>query len=630
LAGGGVVIATRAPASDPCPPPERAVAAVWGPPRQAALRGKLAAIDPAQSAARFAATQRTVEPFVGAWRAMHVESCRANRIDGAQSDTLFDLRIRCLDRRLAELDTSLALLESAADRVQLDNALLGLAKLTPLDGCADAANVAREVALPTGPDRLAAERLAARIQRLQVERRASRLVGLPATARAVVAEARTLAHPPTLAAALAALAQIQLDVDDTATAEATLRELTEVAASAHDDAIEAYAWRSLVVATGYRGKPDEALALLPAARAALLRAGNPLALRVELLYAEAGVLDTTPRVKEAIAKLDEARGLLEEAGATRPGSPWGPRLEAVLFERGTALASAGDHMAAIASYRAAIERERAIYGPDSLDEAMSLHNLGEAARRGGKYDEALAALRESARISRARAGDSARAASTLVSIGSVYLDQRDWPRALAVYDDAIALYRRVLDSKEKLVPVLVGRATVLGRLDRIDEALATYEEVIAIIEHAGITTTNLPIALGNRGELHSRLGRCDRALADYQRSIDLFTKQVGASTARLIQPLVGLGHCLLVLRRPAEAVAPLERANEIRTATSARGARPALAPLFLGRALVEAGRDRARGLALARQGRELLAAASTDKEDLATIAELDRWLAAHR
>src|SRR5262249_19727534 len=157
-----------------------------------------------------------------------------------------------------------------------------------------------------------------------------------------------------------------------------------------------------------------------------------------------------------------------------------------------------------------------------------------------------------------------------------------------------------------LVPALVGRASALGHLDRIPEALATYQELITMIESSGSKTLNLGIAYYNRGELERRQGTCESALPDYRRATELFVANRGPPSHYLSYPLVGEGECLVELGRSADAIPLFERALAL-TPSGNQAGRVAHANAGLGRALVESGRDRTRGLALARRGRELLA-----------------------
>jgi eukaryotic-like serine/threonine-protein kinase len=615
---------------DPCPAPDAQAAALW-PTRRAAVRTRIIATDPAQGAARFAAAARVIEPIVDAWRAMSVASCQATRVRHAQPDRVFDLRQRCLQRRAHELDASVEAMTASTSASALDAAVAGLIQITPIDACGDAAVLARTDEAPVDPRvRIDADELTRRIDGIEVDLRADRLVGLLARAEATVARARSLGHPRTLAAALAVLARVELGIDESRRATVTLRELTQVAATAHDDPDEAYAWTKLIRVIGFdQQQLEEALALLPVASAAVLRAGDPVELRVELLYSEAIVLEQGPRVADALQRLERARRILEGDGAARSGSHLASRLADIVHEMGNAYSVAGDQGAAIASYRRVLTDRRALYGPDSVDEAIALHNLGEALRLAGRLDDALVAVSEAARINEARMGESSRLASNLVSIATILGDQGDWEKSLAVHDRALGIYRtRLLHDDVQLAAVLVGRALALSHTRRAGDARAAADEVIAMLERAGATTLNLPIAYYNRGELAVRLGRCDEALADYARALDGFVAQLGRSAGFLVYPLVGQGRCLVRTGRAAAAIAPLERAVGLPTEASA-ALQAALARAWLGRALVESGRDRPRGRALARAARAGVAqAATTDPDGSAALDDLDRWLSA--
>ena len=212
-----------------------------------------------------------------------VASCRATRVEGAQSDTLFDLRARCLDRRRDELAAATGLVIGARDRREIDRAVGALAELTPVASCGDANGLA-QLAPDKPRDRKLADEILRESADIETERRAGRLDGLLPRAQALVARAETLGNAATLSSALLALADVQLEGGEKAAGRATLERLTQIAAEAHDDTAEAMAWARLVGLIGDdEGMPREALALVPAARAAVLRAGNVPRQRVDLL-----------------------------------------------------------------------------------------------------------------------------------------------------------------------------------------------------------------------------------------------------------------------------------------------------------------------------------------------------------
>jgi tetratricopeptide (TPR) repeat protein len=574
--GGGAIAAAlvaaafvwslgTARAPETCPAPADRLARVWGVERQRALRERFAAVDPVHGPARYDAAARAIDPYAAAWSTAHVETCKDTRVRGQQSDTMLDLRMRCLDRRLGELDGSVALLVSAKDGGELDAALGALFQLGSLAACADGEELARRTPLPSDPtQRRAVEALTVRIEQAELEARADRLLGLPARADGLVAEARALDHPLTLSAALATAARAHLAAGEDEAAVTALRELTQVAARAGDERAEANGWIALVATVGARQlRPDEALTLVPAASAAVHRTRDPIDLRVDLLVAEAKVLDEGTRLAEALDKLGQAARLLDESGGDLPLELARRRAD-VLAEQARASRMDGRTDDAVALYLAAIELDVRLFGPDSLDEAIDRHNLGETFRWAGRLPEAIEQLRGAARINRDRMGDSPRLASNLVGIAAVLAAQNDLAGAAAAYDEAIAMLRSQVGERDvALVPPLVGLAEVLGNLERFDDAERAYDELFAVIDAAHATTINGPIALYNRAEMFRKRAGCDRALDDYRRSAEGFESIQGASSGLLPYPLIGEGECLVSLRRARAAIAPLERAISI-------------------------------------------------------------------
>ncbi|MCE9572240.1 MAG: hypothetical protein K8W52_03705, partial [Deltaproteobacteria bacterium] len=95
--------------------------------------------------------------------------------------------------------------------------------------------------------------------------------------------------------------------------------------------------------------------------------------------------------------------------------------------------------------------------------------------------------------------------------------------------------------------------------------------------------------------------------------------------------LLGQGRCLVRLDRAADAIAPLERAVGLIPTSGALTLHDHLARAWLGRALVGAGRERGRGLALARTARAPIAAEVAKDHDYdRELRDLDAWLAKHR
>lgn len=621
----------RQTADDPCPAPRAQLGAAWGPFREAALMGSAVAVDPRQGPARVDAARRLLDPYVEQWASLSVQTCRATRVEHTQSDTLFDLHMRCLDRRLAELSGSVDRIFSASNPAQLDTSVAALPQLTTVSSCADTERATRELDLPLDPvARLTAESLAARIQAIELDRRSDRLGGLTERARAVVADAQNLGHPSTLVAALAVQLRSNTTTNETTDLETIARELTQQAARAHRDEDEAFAWTELVEILGnVRGKPEEGLALVPVANAAILRAGDPEVLRLRLMLSQAKVLDTGPTPKKGLELLARARTQLVERGAEKPGSPLAELLADVLHEYAQTLIIAGDYAGAVVALRETIARYRALRGPDSTDEALTVHNLGLALYEAGNPSEALAAFREAARINEQR-GALARLGSNYISIATTLGASEKYDEALAAYDRAVALLRdRSQDDPNTLGGLLLGRATARKHSGHLREARAGYDEAIAVFDRAGAVGTNLPIARYNRGELALEEGRWADALGDDQRAVTEFEKIGGPSSRFLMYPLVSSGKALVMLGRANEAVPPLERGLSL---AAAKPGMQAAAEAWLARALGVTRGDRDRIARLTASAlatlREL--AAKGDPSSTVELRTFKEWLATHR
>jgi tetratricopeptide (TPR) repeat protein len=481
-------------------------------------------------------------------------------------------------------------------------------------------------AWPTDPAaRARVERIAAEVARLEQLRRVGEYKELPQRVAAVVDQARQAGHAPTLVSALQVLASVQSGNAEPVAAEVTLREITQLAAAAHEDEQAANAWLKLVLVVGYDlGKPQEAVGLLAAAEAAVVRAGSPLDLRVDLLIYAAQLYDTLNRAAEALAKLEEARRLVVEAGVSKTSSTRQAILGDIALEEAEARSIMGDHEGSLAAGQAAIEVYRRVHGPGHPDEAYPWHNMGEELRLLGRTDEAIEAFRQAVQIRDSKSGETPNLAISLSSLATALQEGGRAGEALQVLDRAVRISREQMSADDPArVASLISLANVYGGLKRWDEKIAIEEQVLAEYARTGLKQENLAITLFNRGDSEAGRARWRTALGFYDQSIARFEEIESTTYPMLVFPLEARGRALLELGRPAEALAPLERALAL--SVPGQGRREQASARFLhGRAMVESGGDRAAGLAEARAGRDVLHAIAPDHA--ATVAATE-WLA---
>jgi tetratricopeptide (TPR) repeat protein len=535
---------------------------------------------------------------------------------------LLDRRMACLDHWLDELSAVVALVDRAADPVAVDHAARAAVAMSPLAMCADAVALGDALPLPVdGARRLAAESVVRTAREIEVAERAGDLDGLAARAAAAVAEARRVDYAPALAVALQAQAKVAFSIGDQQAGEAGVRELAQIAATAHDDRAAVFAWTQLIESLGReQGKPDAALALVPTASAAVLRAGDTPDLRADLLQRQAAVLDYGPHPEQGLALLREARRVLE---TSPPTSATAARIADIVFETATAQVFTGDNDGAIASVRDAIDRWRTLYGADSPDEAFGWQNLGAIWQRGKHDAEALDAFRTAVRIRQARLGEVPMTATSMVAVGTVLNDQGHWDDALAIYDRVIAIDRKHLAPDDlQLARVMITRANTLTHTGRLDEAARGYDDAIALYERIGSKSLDAATVYYSRAHLATRRGHCDAALPDYTRAIALTEELRGSRSERLVYSLVGEALCEIRGHHLTEARAALERAVALPEATT-NTFQLAVARAYLGWVNIATARDARAGRAAIASARSVIA---TDTEGRETLDEIECWL----
>ncbi len=499
LSLGGAALAashgTRA-AVEVCAPPDARLEAVWGPARKAALATRLRAIDPTHGAARHAAAAAVFDRAAPAWRDMFVETCRANRVEHRQSDTVLDARMKCLDKWLQGLDGAVRTLEAASDAGALAGAIKATAGVTPLADCADVDALLAAQELPDAPAaRAEAQAILADVAAANADRRAGKTEGLAARADAIVARARTLGHDLTLSRAIAVRWRIAVSGGDIPGGLVFLRELTEVAARGGDDVEAAKTWALMGRLTAqFQGQPEQARIMMLAARAASARAGDPPLVRAEVLANEADVLTSAGDSDGALRALDESRGMLLRAGADQPGSPLAGQLAGLLQSVGEAHWYAGRLDAALPPLREAITLLDRAYGPDTTEVAGVYLDLAQVLRDHKRYPEALAAVDHSVRIRAARdpsAADTAVAISTRASI-LAYLGRTT--EAIADAERAVALGAASLPPDDgQLLALRATVADIFSDAGRSSDAALIYRDLLSIADRTGMTSPNVGI-----------------------------------------------------------------------------------------------------------------------------------------
>ncbi|HEU4408237.1 MAG TPA: serine/threonine-protein kinase [Polyangiaceae bacterium] len=309
LAVAAALAARAAGRADPCGGAGARVGGAWGEGRRAEVRRAFLASGRPYAAESLRTVEAQLDRYAGAWAQMRVEACEATRVRGEQSEELFDLRVRCLDTRLAGL-ASLAEGLAAADADAVERAVEAASGLEPLAACADAEALRAPLRPPDDPAaRRRVQSARDELERAGTLRRIGRYDESLRRSDAVLADARALGYGPLVAEALVASAETRLELGRYDEAGRGLRAAwLEAETARHDDvrlaAWEGQAWLESVVA----GRPDASLAWAELGRAVLAsrpgyeRRRRGVDLRLMIALARLGRFAEALPVAEAFAR----------------------------------------------------------------------------------------------------------------------------------------------------------------------------------------------------------------------------------------------------------------------------------------------------------------------------------------
>ncbi len=530
----------------------------------------------------FRRVDEALRAYGDSWVAAYRDACEATHVRGSQSETLLDLRMRCLDQKLDELRALTDLFAGSTDAALLNRAVQAVSGLGAVQACADVEALTAQVPVPSDPEvqtRVAAVRK--KLARVRALAQAGRYEDGLALASGVTADARDTHYPVVIAEALLQLSRMQQQTGDVESAEATLKQTVPIASRAKYDKGVALALVELVDVVGFaEAHYAEGVALSVAADGALLRAGDDPNLRVNLC----GYL----------GKIYGRHGDFDEARAQ--------------FDRAIAI-------------------KQELFGAQSSELAISYNNLGNVFWEQGERDEAGKLYQQAADMFEATLGrDHPLVARALTNLGNVAVAGGNYEKARAYYERAVRIKERTLGANHpSLAASLTNMGEAFKRMGRFDDALEYHQRALAILTRAhGDAHPYVGAALVNIGSVYYMTHRDREALEAYQRALGAFTKPLGPEHPHVAYALTGIGDSYLALGELDEAIPPLERALRIRENADVGGTDMAETRFALAEALWDARRDRKRAVQLAKLARDGYAAAGAmAAKDLGIV---ERWL----
>ncbi|HVH98391.1 MAG TPA: tetratricopeptide repeat protein [Enhygromyxa sp.] len=523
-----------------------------------------------------------IDAWTGDWVAQRTDACEATHARGEQSAELLDLRMACFDRRLAELDALIGVLEAGGETV-VEHAVASVASLDGLAGCADAERLRNAPREPEDEQlRARTSELDGALTKLAALTTAGRYLDAVREAEAIADEVAATQWLPLIGRHALLLGQAHAEHDATEPALAALiealaigRELDVLQLSA--PALVDILWTLRHDAT----RVGELERWIRVAEAEVRRLGDPLLearMRIHIgrarwnqgRYDEASgeferalALRTAElgpdslavaEARDAIAdtlwrsgKIAEARALYLEIAQSYQAAlgPDHPQLAILWNDIGATTWLTGDYEGALQHYRDALALLERIYGPDDWRLGQIVGNIGACYAMQGRYDEARPYFQRSVELERARNDSSGELAINLENLAELELLDGDRNRARELFDEAHALRVRLLGDQH---PDTARSLIKLGRLElEAGQAAAArehYERAIALREGLAVHRDLLGEARMGLAEALALLGERERlpeliaaAQADYEASGTQHAERdaaIEATAARLL------------------------------------------------------------------------------------------------
>ncbi|MBZ0113503.1 MAG: serine/threonine-protein kinase [Thermoanaerobaculia bacterium] len=410
------------------------VATVWSEDQRDRLGSVFDTTD-GTSAGLFERTLAVLNAYAGQWTEARTEACEATHVHGDQSGELLDLRMACLDRRLAEFSAVVDLLTDGDHEVlsRAPDIALGL---EPLAICADTQLLRAPIERPQEPGRhRKLEDLESRLARVKASVEAGRLVETRQQAESLVKDAESFGFAPF-----------------TAEARWTLADVAERSGEFDLSADEAFAsWTA-----AERGGHDEYR----------LRA-------LSLLVWIDGNDRARPEEAERWARLGEAT--LGHLGS-------GGLLQAELDSNiGAALQTAGRTEEALEHHLRALDLRTRFLGPESYAVAKSLNNIGSVYFVSARFQDALDHYRRALVLTEGTLGPHASTALAWSNVGATLIELEQADEARAANQRALAMRQELLGNDSLWVGFSQVNIALSYLIDEPESARGPLDEASRIL-----------------------------------------------------------------------------------------------------------------------------------------------------
>ncbi|MES1208246.1 MAG: serine/threonine-protein kinase, partial [Pseudomonadota bacterium] len=336
---------------------------------------------------------RILTTYAQGWAHQYREACEATQVRGEQSADVLDLRMTCLQERLAGL-RALTDVFSDANGAVVENAVNAANNLGALTRCEDVPLLRSVVRPPEDPaTRSQVAELNGQLAQLKALFDAGRWHEGLARGPALVTATKKVGYQPLIAETMALMGTLYLKANDAHAAEVALTESYLAADASKHDEVRAQDATNLVWVVGYlQGRFEEAQRWAKNAEAVLQRLGGHEQVRAWLLNNLGGIYEMQGDGAASLKAHEDALALKEKALGREH-----PDVGASEGNLAVALQTLGRSQEALEHVDRSIEILEAGLGAGHPELATQLSNRGEILNALGRYRDARSSF-EKARV----------------------------------------------------------------------------------------------------------------------------------------------------------------------------------------------------------------------------------------
>jgi len=510
---------------------------IWSSERKKDLQQALLASKQSYAPDVWQRVEQTLDRYTSDWSSMRTESC-LETLRGNQTQHILDLRMRCLDDRLAEVTALVAILQRA-DGTVLQEAASATHELSPITGCANIEALSAPIPLPDNPvTRKRVDALRQEMAEVRAIERFGKYSEALVRAEKLAQDSAQARYTPLAAEAKYLLGEIQMRGGLGAQAEQSLVGAVTAAIDSRHLRLMAESALLLTETTGFRIKQyRKAEVWSQIAEAMLDEISDPEPLRARLYLANCMVASQENHYDRAVEQCQKALGLREK-----------------------------------------------LFGVESPEVAEVINVLGHVYRRSERLAQAIELYNQALRIETQQLGSlHPNLVSTLRGLGIVARDQLRYDESLSYFQRALSIQEKSLgEGNIRTSDYHIQLVRTLMAMNKLADAEKHARRAVEIRRggDAHVDFDRLTEALYFLAEVKALQGELTEALKLHEESMKLREQQRGDRREDVLAySLTSAGEVLLQLGQPAAARPYLERAlnfRETQPLDTRRAERPAL------------------------------------------------------